>query len=239
MNIALIGYGQMGKEIEKIAQDRGHIIVLIVDKDNADDLNQANLAKVDVAIEFSRPESAVNNYKTCFASKVPVVSGTTGWLDLLPEIRENCDANQTGFFYASNFSLGVNLFFALNKTLAKLMNPFTDYNISMTEIHHTRKLDAPSGTAITLAEGLMENIDRISGWKNTSEVAPNELPIISVREGDVPGTHEVVYDSEVDIITIKHEAKSRKGFALGAVLAAEFLKGKTGFYGMSDLLNIG
>jgi len=238
MNIALIGYGQMGKEIEKIAQGRGHQIVLIIDKDNHDDLNAENLKKVDVAIEFSRPESAVENYKLCFSNKIPVVSGTTGWLDKLPEIIAQCEANSTGFFYASNFSLGVNLFFELNKKLAQLMNPFKEYSILMNEIHHTRKLDAPSGTAITLAEGLILNVDHLSTWKNTKEVNEGELPIISYREGDVPGTHEVIYNSEIDTISIKHEAKSRKGFALGAVLASEFLKGKTGFYGMNDLLQI-
>jgi 4-hydroxy-tetrahydrodipicolinate reductase len=238
MNIALIGYGQMGKEIEKIAQERGHEIVLIIDKDNHDDLNTENLKKVDVAIEFSRPESAVENYKTCFSNSVPVVSGTTGWLEALPEIISKCEANKTGFFYASNFSLGVNLFFELNKKLAELMNPFKEYSIRMNEIHHTRKLDAPSGTAITLAEGLILNVDHISTWKNSEKVNVGELPIISYREGDVPGTHEVIYNSEIDTISIKHEAKNRKGFALGAVLAAEFLKGKTGFYGMNDLLQI-
>jgi 4-hydroxy-tetrahydrodipicolinate reductase len=167
-----------------------------------------------------------------------VVSGTTGWLDRLPEVIDFCDKNNSGFFYASNFSLGVNLFFELNKKLAKLMNPFNDYNVKMNEIHHTRKLDAPSGTAITLAEGVMSNIDTLSKWKNSDDVTDGELPIISFREGDVPGTHEVIYDSEIDTISIKHEAKSRKGFALGAVLAAEFLNGKSGFYGMNDLLEI-
>lgn len=238
MNIALIGYGQMGKEIEKIARNRGHEISLIIDKDNHNDLNAENLTNIDVAIEFSRPESAVENYKMCFSNKVPVVSGTTGWLESLPEIISLCEVNKTGFFYASNFSLGVNLFFELNKKLAMLMNPFKEYSVRMNEIHHTRKLDAPSGTAITLAEGIILNIDHITNWKNSEDVAQGELPIISYREGEVPGTHEVIYDSEIDTLSIKHEAKNRKGFALGAVLAAEFLKGKIGFYGMNDLLQI-
>ena len=201
-------------------------------------MNAENLTNIDVAIEFSRPESAVENYKMCFSNKVPVVSGTTGWLESLPEIISLCEANKTGFFYASNFSLGVNLFFELNKKLAMLMNPFKEYSVRMNEIHHTRKLDAPSGTAITLAEGIILNIDHITNWKNSEDVAQGELPIISYREGEVPGTHEVIYDSEIDTLSIKHEAKNRKGFALGAVLAAEFLKGKIGFYGMNDLLQI-
>ena len=237
MNIALIGYGKMGKEIEKIAIDRGHNIELIIDIDNQNDLIKDKLSKVDVAIEFSRPENAVDNYIKCFENKVPVVSGTTGWLDNLSKVKDICNENNTAFFYASNFSLGVNLFFELNKKLSNLMNPF-DYKVKMTEIHHTRKLDAPSGTAITLAEDIIDNIDNLSIWKNTEDVNDGELPIQSIREGDVPGTHEVVYDSEIDTLTIRHEAKNRKGFALGAVLAAEFVKGKTGVYGMNDLLNI-
>lgn len=238
MNIVLVGYGQMGKEIEKIALSRGHNIALVIDMNNQNDLNKNNLLNVDVAIEFSRPESAVDNYKKCFENDVPVVSGTTGWLDKLPDVIGYCEKNDSGFFYASNFSLGVNLFFELNKKLAQLINPFNDYNIKMNEIHHTRKLDAPSGTAITLAEGLISNIDHIASWKNSEAVVEGELPIVSYREGDVPGTHEVIYDSEIDTISIKHEAKSRKGFALGAVLAAEFMSGKSGFYGMNDLLKI-
>ncbi len=238
MNIALIGYGQMGKEIEKIAKERGHSISLIIDKDNKADLNTKNLLTVDAVIEFSRPESAVENYLTCFKSGKPVVSGTTGWLDRMDEVTQNCKTNNAAFFYASNFSLGVNLFFELNKQLAKLMNKFKEYDVSMNEIHHTRKLDAPSGTAITLAEGVMESYSELKTWKNNLTVENNELAITSERIGDVPGTHEVFYNSEIDNITIRHEAKSRKGFALGAVLAAEFLNGKQGVFGMNDLLNI-
>jgi len=238
MNIALVGYGQMGKEIEKIAIDRGHQIALIVDKDNPDDLNREKLANIDVAIEFSRPEIAVENYKKCFVNGVPVVSGTTGWLDKLPEVIQTCEENETAFFYASNYSLGVNLFFELNRKLASLMQPFDHYKVRMNEIHHTRKLDAPSGTAITLAEGIMSEMPRFQSWKNEAAVSENELSITSERIGEVPGTHEVFYESDIDDITIKHEAHNRKGFAIGAVLAAEFLAAKKGFYGMNDLLNI-
>lgn len=238
MNIGLIGYGQMGKEIEKIAISRGHQVNLIIDKDNIGDLNAENLAKVDAVIEFSRPESAVDNYMTCFKSSTPVVSGTTGWLDKMDEVVAKCNENNAAFFYASNFSLGVNLFFELNKQLAKLMQPFKEYEVSMNEIHHTRKLDAPSGTAITLAEGVMESYKNLTSWKNDTEVNESELAITSERIGDVPGTHEIFYNSEIDNITIRHEAKNRKGFALGAVLAAEFINGKKGIFGMNDLLNI-
>lgn len=238
MNIALIGYGQMGKEIEKIALERGHAISLIIDHNNLADLNAEKLTIVDTVIEFSRPESAVKNYFKCFESEKPVVSGTTGWLDRMNEVKEKCRTNNAAFFYASNFSLGVNLFFELNKQLAKLMHPFKEYNVSMNEIHHTRKLDAPSGTAITLAEGVMETYNELSTWKNDKNADKNELGINSERIGDVPGTHEIFYDSEIDNITIRHEAKSRKGFALGAVLAAEFINGKKGIFGMKDLLNI-
>lgn len=238
MNIGLIGYGQMGKEIEKIAISRGHNINLIIDKNNVEDLNSKNLEKVDAVIEFSRPESAVANYMTCFKSQIPVVSGTTGWLDQFDEVVSECNKNEAAFFYASNFSLGVNLFFQLNKQLAKLMKPFNDYNVSMNEIHHTRKLDAPSGTAITLAEGVMDTFQELSSWKNEEKVNENELSITSERIGDVPGTHEVFYDSEIDKITIIHEAKNRIGFALGAVLAAEFIHNKKGIFGMDNLLNI-
>jgi len=238
MNIGLIGYGQMGKEIEKVAISRGHTVNLIIDKDNIQDLNEENLSKVDVVIEFSRPESAVANYLACFKSGKPVVSGTTGWLDKMDEVIGDCNKNSAAFFYASNFSLGVNLFFELNKQLAKLMSQYKEYEVSMNEIHHTKKLDAPSGTGITLAEGVIEAYPNLKSWKNDKEVNENELALTSERIGEVPGTHEIFYDSEVDNITIRHEAKSRQGFVLGAVLAAEFLKNKKGIFGMSDLLNI-
>lgn len=238
MKIALIGYGKMGKEIEKIALDRGHEIVLKIDITNPEDLNIRNLQKADVAIEFTMPSLAVNNYQLCFEAGIPVVSGTTGWLDRQAEVFENCKNLNGTFFYASNFSLGVNIFFSLNKKLAALMANRDEYKIELTEIHHTQKKDAPSGTAITLAEGIMENLPTKTKWVNQTTEKSDELGIISERIGEVPGTHTIKYDSEVDNIEITHCAKSRKGFALGAVLAAEFSHGKKGILTMNDLLNI-
>lgn len=238
MKIALIGYGKMGKEIEKIALDRGHEIVLKIDVTNPEDLTIANLQNADVAIEFTVPASATANYKLCFEAGIPVVSGTTGWLEQLPQIKEMCKTLDGTFFYASNFSLGVNIFFALNKKLAELMSSRSEYTVEMKEIHHTQKLDAPSGTAITLAEGILENIPEKKAWVNHSTAKADELGIISEREGQVPGTHIINYDSEVDYIEITHCAKSRKGFAFGAVLAAEFSFGKKGILSMNDLLNL-
>lgn len=238
MKIALIGYGKMGKEIEKIALDRGHEIVLIIDINNPGDLTSENLKKADVVIEFTVPASALNNYKLCFEAGVPVVSGTTGWLDKREEVHQLCRAANATFFHTTNFSLGVNIFFAVNKRLAQLMANRGEYKVEMTEIHHTQKLDAPSGTAITLAEGILENIPTKTSWVNQSTEKVEELGIISEREGQVPGTHIVKYDSEVDYIEITHCAKSRKGFAFGAVLAAEYSVGKKGILTMNDLLNI-
>ena len=238
MKIALIGYGKMGKEIEKIALDRGHEIVLKIDISNPGDLTKANLQKADVAIEFTIPSSAVDNYRLCFEAGVPVVSGTTGWLERQGEIFENCKSLNGTFFYASNFSLGMNIFFSLNKKLADLMANLDEYKIGMTEIHHTQKLDAPSGTAITLAEGIMETIPSIKKWINQATDKSDELGIISERIGEVPGTHTIKYDSEVDYIEITHCAKNRKGLAFGAVLAAEFSHDKKGILTMNDLLNI-
>ena len=238
MRIALIGYGKMGKEIEKIALDHGHEIVLKIDITNPEDLNIRNLQKADVAIEFTIPSSAVNNYMLCFEAGIPVVSGTTGWLDRQSEVFENCKKVNGTFFYASNFSLGVNIFFSLNKKLASLMANHGEYKIGVTEIHHTHKLDAPSGTAITLAEGIMENIPSKTKWINQTTKNEAELEIISERIGEVPGTHSIKYDSEVDYLEITHCAKSRKGLAFGAVLAAEFSYNKKGILTMNDLLNI-
>ncbi len=238
MKIALIGYGKMGKEIEKIALDRGHEIVLKIDITNPEDLNITNLKKADVAIEFTIPSSATANYKLCFEAGIPVVSGTTGWLEQMPQVHKLCNELGGTFFYASNYSVGVNIFFALNKKLAELMADRSEYNIEMKEIHHTQKLDAPSGTAITLAEGIMENIPDKKAWVNYTTTDANEIGIISEREGQVPGTHIIKYDSEVDYIEITHSAKSRKGFAFGAVLAAEYCIGKKGILNMNDLLNI-
>ena len=236
MKIALIGYGKMGKTIEQIALNRGHQIVSIVDINNPEEFQSANFKSADVAIEFTTPATAFDNYMNSFAAGVPVVSGTTGWLDRIGEIKEKCEKEGKTFFYASNFSIGVNIFFALNKYLAKIMNNFPSYNISMTETHHIHKLDAPSGTAITLAEGIIENVDRKDRWTLETAEQPTDLPIHAIREGEVPGIHEVTYESDVDYISIKHDAKSRAGFALGAVVAAEFTAGKKGFLGMDDML---
>lgn len=236
MKIALIGYGKMGKTIEQIAVSRGHEIVSIVDINNPEEIHSDNFKSADVAIEFTIPASAFNNYMNCFAAGVPVVSGTTGWLDRIDEIKEKCEKEGKTFFYASNFSIGVNIFFTLNKYLAKIMNNFPAYDVKMTETHHIHKLDAPSGTAITLAEGIIENMDRKDRWTLETAEQPTDLPIHAIREGEVPGIHEITYESDVDYITIKHDAKSRAGFALGAVVAAEFTAGKKGFLGMEDML---
>lgn len=237
MKIALIGYGKMGKEIERIALDRGHSIVSIIDENNLSGFDSAEFKGADVAIEFTTPASAMNNFRKCFAAGVPVVAGTTGWLENMPEVKDACENKGQTFFYASNYSLGVNIFFAVNKYLAKIMNQFSDYTVKMEEVHHIHKLDAPSGTAITLAEGIIENVDRKTDWHLETESKPSDLAIHCIREGEVPGIHEVFYESEADIISIKHDAKNRKGFALGAVLAAEFTHGKKGFLGMQDMLN--
>ena len=234
MKIALVGYGKMGKAIEQIARERGHEIVSIIDINNPQDFASEAFRSADVAIEFTSPATAYGNYLKCFEA---VVSGTTGWLDKMPEIKRMCTEEGKTFFYASNFSIGVNIFFAVNKYLAKIMNNFPSYDVRMTEVHHVHKLDAPSGTAITLAEGILENIDRKERWTLNTAEAPTDLPIQAIREGEVPGIHEITYESEADIISIKHDAKSRAGFALGAVLAAEFTAGKKGFLGMSDMFH--
>ena len=236
MKIALIGYGKMGKAIEQIAISRGHEIVSIIDINNPDGFTSDAFKSANVAIEFTTPSTAFNNYLKAFEAGVPVVSGTTGWLDKLDNIKELCQKEGKTFFYASNFSIGVNIFFALNKHLAKIMNNFPAYDIKLTETHHIHKLDAPSGTAITLAEGILENIERKDRWTLEKEEQTTDLPIYAIREGEVPGIHEVVYDSEVDYISIKHDAKSRQGFALGAVVAAEFTAENKGFLGMEDML---
>jgi 4-hydroxy-tetrahydrodipicolinate reductase len=237
MKIALVGYGKMGREIEQIAVARGHEIVSIVDIDNPEDFDSPQFLSAAVAIEFSRPQSAFANYRKCFERNIPVVAGTTGWLEHLEEVKKICKDQHKTFFYASNYSIGVNIFFAVNKYLAKIMNGFPSYNVQMEEIHHIHKLDSPSGTGITLAEDILANIDRKTQWKEASEGTSEDLLIHSRREGEVPGIHEISYESEADIIRIKHDAKSRKGFALGAVLAAEFVHGKNGFLTMNDMLN--
>lgn len=235
MKIALIGYGKMGKTIEQIALGRGHQIVSIIDINNPEDFQSDAFKSADVAIEFTVPATAFTNYMKSFAAGVPVVSGTTGWLERIGEVKEMCEKEGKTFFYASNFSIGVNIFFALNSYLAKIMNNFPAYDVRMTETHHIHKLDAPSGTAITLAEGILENVDRKGRWTLETAEQSTDLPIHAIREGEVPGIHEVFYESEVDTISIKHDAKSRAGFALGAVIAAEFTAGKKGFLGMNDM----
>ncbi|MDR2949962.1 MAG: 4-hydroxy-tetrahydrodipicolinate reductase [Prevotella sp.] len=237
MNIALIGYGKMGHEIEKIALDRGHKIVAIIDVNNVADFDSPAFKSADVAIEFSTPDSAINNYRKCFEANVPVVAGTTGWLEHMDEVKKACAKQGKTFFYASNYSLGVNIFFTMNKYLAKIMNNYSDYDVKMEEIHHIHKLDAPSGTAITLAEDLIKEVDRKERWNLEVEEKKTDVAIHCIREGEVPGIHEVIYESEVDVISIKHESKNRKGLALGAVIAAEFTNGKKGFLGMNDMLN--
>ncbi|MCA0383207.1 MAG: 4-hydroxy-tetrahydrodipicolinate reductase [Bacteroidetes bacterium] len=238
MKVALIGYGKMGKTIEQILKEREHEVVLIIDKENAADLTNANLQKADVAIEFSNPESAVQNMMACFEAGTPVVCGSTGWLARKQEVEAACTSSNGGLIYASNFSLGVNLFFELNRYLAKLMHPHTSYDVSLTEIHHTAKLDAPSGTAISLAEQVLETYTEKKGWVNNTDSNPEALAIESLRIDPAPGTHTITYRSAVDDIAITHTAHNRQGFALGAVLAAEFLAGKKGIYNMRQVLGL-
>ncbi len=236
MKIAIIGYGKMGKTIERIAKERGHEIVSIIDVNNQEDFQSAAFRSADVAIEFTVPSIALENYNRAFAADVPVVSGTTGWTEHINRIKQEVETKGYTLFWSSNFSLGVNVFFALNKYLAKIMNQFPDYNVEMTEVHHTQKLDAPSGTAITLAEGIIENLDRKNSWVKEVENQATDIAIKSIREGAVPGIHTITYENAIDTITITHDAKSREGFALGAVIAAEFTAGRKGFLGMGDLL---
>ncbi len=238
MKIALIGYGKMGKEIESIALERNHEIITRIDQKCGEPFDSQKVEQCDVAIEFTAPESAYDNYINAFKAGVPVVSGTTGWLDKLGDVKQKCNEYEQAFFYASNFSLGVNVFFEINRQLAKIMNNFEQYDIELEETHHTQKLDAPSGTAISLAEDIIKKVERKSTWVKEKATEKNQLPIRAKRIENVPGIHEVIYDSDIDFIQIKHSAKSRKGFALGAVLAAEFLKDKKGIYGMKDLLNL-
>jgi 4-hydroxy-tetrahydrodipicolinate reductase len=238
IKIALIGYGKMGKAIEEIALQRGHEIVLKIDVDNAADFTAANLQKADAAIEFTGPHSAFNNVMKCLEYGVPLVCGSTGWLDKMEEVKAYCKQQNACFLYASNFSVGVNIFFEINKRLAELMKPHTGYNITMEEIHHMQKKDAPSGTAVTLAEQVMEKIGRKNKWVNAETNQPEELSIISKRIDPAPGTHTVSYHSDIDTIDIVHTAHNRTGFATGAVLAAEFVKGKKGIFSMKELLGL-
>lgn len=234
MNIALLGYGKMGQTIEKIALDRGHEIVLKVSKDIHEyDLDQQ---EIDVAIDFSIPDAAYKNLTTCFKHKIPVVCGTTGWLKQYEDAKKVCLENDSALIYASNFSLGVNVFFELNSYLANMMKGLDQYSVSIEEIHHTQKLDAPSGTAISLAEQIIGSYPKLEDWK-LDAAEENKVPIFAKRTEDVPGTHTITYDSEIDSIEIRHTAKSRQGFALGAVVAAEYLHGRTGIFSMKDVLS--
>lgn len=237
MNIALIGYGKMGKEIEQIALSHGHKIVLKVSSANATKYSIEELKKADIAIEFSTPETVVGNIYKCFEASVPVVVGTTGWQKDMDEVKQKCNEQNQTLFHSSNYSIGVNLFFKLNEYLAKLMNKYPNYNASMEEIHHVHKKDSPSGTAITLANKIIEHLEKKLKWVNESTSEENELEIISKRIDEIPGTHSVTYGSEVDEISISHIAHSRKGFALGAVIAAEWTRGKKGIFGMDDLMD--
>ncbi len=236
MKIAIIGYGKMGRVIESLATQKGHEIVLKINSKNLHDFNPKNLIKAEVAIEFSRPESAFQNITKCLEVGLPVVTGTTAWLGQLEEAKAICTKNNGALLFASNFSIGVNIFFEINKQLARMMDGHSQYNISMEEIHHTQKLDAPSGTAITLAEGIISEIQRKLNWSKEQETTPSELAIKSKRIENVPGTHIINYDSEVDSIEIKHTAHSREGFASGAILAAEWIIGKVGYFEMKHML---
>ncbi|MFR9649933.1 MAG: 4-hydroxy-tetrahydrodipicolinate reductase [Rikenellaceae bacterium] len=238
MKFAIIGYGKMGREIERIAIERGNSVPLIIDVDNSGDLNPEKLEGVDVAIEFTTPDTAYDNIRRCIEMGTPVVSGTTGWLEHMEEVEALCKEHNGGLFYASNYSLGVNLMFRLNKVLAKMINKVGGYDVELDEVHHIHKKDAPSGTAITIAEGIIENLDGRDEWVSESDSpAENQINIKSYREGEVVGIHGVRYTSHEDVLEVRHTVKNRAALALGAVIAAEFLAGKQGIYSMDDLLN--
>ena len=239
MNILLLGYGKMGQLIGQLSESRGHSIAGKINIDNRVDLDSLDSSTIDVAIEFSQPEAAVENIKWAIEQGIPVISGTTGWLDQKPEIEQLTIAKNGAFFYASNYSIGVNIFFKVNEFLAKLMNETSGYKSSIEEIHHTAKLDAPSGTAITLAEGIIKNIQGLNQWKMSEDMTENKhtLPITSKRIDPAPGTHIIRYSSEIDDIEITHTAHSRQGFALGAILVAEWIQGKKGVLSMDDFLS--
>jgi 4-hydroxy-tetrahydrodipicolinate reductase len=244
MKIAILGYGKMGRIIEKFATERGHDIVLKINIENIQDLTIDNLQKADVAIDFSTPDSALSNIELCFAAHLPIVVGTTGWYGHLQEVKNKCEESNNTLLYASNFSIGVNVFFFVNKILAKIMNRYPQYDVQVEEIHHTEKLDSPSGTAMTIAEGILSELDRKNEWVNEligsgeeSIAKSDQLLIESHRIEEVPGTHTVIYSSEVDNIEFKHKAHSRAGFALGAVLSAEWLQDKKGFFNITEMFD--
>ncbi|MBN2891572.1 MAG: 4-hydroxy-tetrahydrodipicolinate reductase [Bacteroidales bacterium] len=235
MKISLIGNGKMGKEVIKMALERGHELVHVFDVDNINEFTAENLQKTDVVFEFTQPESAFDNITKCLDAGVPCICGTTGWLDKMEIVKKRCTDEEKTFFYASNFSIGVNILFEINKKLAQLMNNYSNYDVSIEETHHIHKLDAPSGTAIYIANQIISEIDRKNSWK-LDQANNKEIKINAVREDEVPGTHTVIYDSDVDFIEIKHSAKNRRGLAFGAVLAAEYVQNKKGFFTMQDLL---
>ena len=238
MKLALIGYGKMGKAIEEVALHKGHEVVIKIDQPNLQDFTKENLLKANVAIEFTGPHSAFGNVKKCLESGVPVVCGSTGWSDRMDEIKKFCADKNGAFIYSSNYSVGVNIFFEVNKKLAALMAPHKEYEVILEETHHTQKKDAPSGTAITLAEQILEQVKRKKQWVNELSDNPDDLEIISQRIDPAPGTHSVKYSSAIDNIEILHTAHNRKGFAFGALLAAEFIKDKMGFFAMKDVLGL-
>lgn len=239
MNIALIGYGKMGKTIEKLAISRGHNVLVKIDLENITDFNADTFSTIDVAIEFTSPHTALQNVLKCIEIETPVVCGTTGWLTSLDQVEEKVANLNGSFLYASNFSVGVNIFFEINKKLAQLMNGMNQYDVTIKEIHHTQKKDAPSGTAITLAEQVIQYNQLKNNWVNDQPTTPSELLIESERIDPFPGLHEVKYSSEIDEITIVHNAHNRNGFALGAVMAAEFIHNKKGIFTMKDVLGFG
>jgi 4-hydroxy-tetrahydrodipicolinate reductase len=236
MNIAIIGYGRMGHEIESAAVGRGHEINLIVDKDNHDDISQVKARNIDVAIEFTTPDTALANISLCLEMKIPVVCGTTGWLKDYDRAEELCRKNNTSFIHSSNFSIGVNILFRINSELARFMAQHPEYKPFIEEIHHVKKLDAPSGTAIQIAKGIISEDPKYTGWCFEDEEKEGNIPIRSVREGLVPGIHRIIWDSDADALSLRHEAKGRKGLALGAVIAAEYIWNRKGVFTMNDVL---
>ncbi len=236
MKAAIIGYGKMGREIERILIERGHEVTLIVDADNTADLNAERLANVDVALEFTTPDTALQNIRQCLECATAVVSGTTGWTHHLPQMKALCLERGGALFYASNFCLGVNLMFRFNRTLAQMMNRFSQYEVAISETHHIHKKDSPSGTAITIAEGIIDNVERKMRWENNPTTDSQTIAIESIREGEIAGIHSVTYESADDSLTLSHTIKNRRTLAMGAVVAAEFICGKQGIYTMDDLL---